>query len=860
MKVKFFKLLFILFFSNIAIASTSAPAKASLELSTHLQLKSGMSVIIISDPNATSSAISLTIGAGQRNTPQNHEGLPHLLEHAVFLGSSSFPQTTDWDNFIKLAGGWSNASTRSDNTRYHLQIGHSHLPESLTRLSDMIFNPLLIPTSINIAISEVNEEFLSGKPSGWQRILSVIREGTSSANTANLFGVGNIISLNGNAQTLRPILQQFHAKYYAPSNMALVVYSNESVDQLTEKVIKTFGSLTNTDAPIAQRVPLHDKEGLGYLYKIDSMSDNFTLDLRFDIPTRSDIKSRSLARYIAELIGHEASGSISHYLKENGLAHSVATVYQGDSQNEVLDIYIELTSEGKEDYQKVIHAVFAYINMLSKNEHPSYLNLEVQHIQKHAMNSPVNLEPGDWLSDISDLMLLTTDDPLTFDYHQVHLAQQDIRHFLSFLSPNNMQVFLTTDELEDDQLITPYYEVKYSKSVLSKQQINSWKTAIINELQFPVRNIYLSNNLNNQDLHFLQNSVFAAETIGLKNDALVTIPLDSSYSPTQKLALSLIFKASLQTSLGDNAYYAELAGYRMEFTSNLDAIMVTIHGESSNLSTYLHSILSTGLNSSVTNGALTQAKQQAIYELKKEREDKAFKQALNNVTRLKYGIDSTDSLITFIDDVTLDQYKSFLKKITDKLFVLLPKKGDPSHSALVKKLDNHAFKVPNLTYTELVGLPNNGNAIAYTFWLNGAPAYDQAVMGVLNELISGPFKTEMRVNRKLAYIADTRLSIGTGVSLSFVIESSNNTAEELEAIVRSYLKGLASVEPSLFSEGNINLAKANARRKFEDDLDRNPTNYVLQALKSGVSLSQHQDNVVRKIEALTNEDLLNLLK
>ena len=542
------------------------------------------------------------------------------------------------------------------------------------------------------------------------------------------------------------------------------------------------------------------------------------------------------------------------------MAYSVSTAFQGDSQNEVLDIYIELTREGKKDYQKVIHAVFAYINMLSKNEHPSYLNMEVQHIQKQAINSPVYLEPGDWLSDISDLMLLTTDDPLTFDYHQVYLAQQDITRFLSFLTPNNMQVFLTTDELESDQLITPYYEVKYSKSVLSKQQINSWKTAIINELQFPVRNIYLSNNINNQDLHFLQNSVFAAETIGLKNDALVAIPLDSSYSPTQKLALSLMFKASLQTSLGDNAYYAKLAGYGMEFNANIDAIMVTIHGGNLNLSKYLHSILSTGLNSSVTSAAFIQAKQQAIYELKKEREDKAFKQALNNVALLKYGIDSTDSLITFIDNMTLDQYKSFLKKITEDLFAFIPQKGNPSRSALVEKLDNHAFKVPNLTYTELVGLPNNGNAIAYTFWLNGATAYDQAVMGVLNELISGPFKTEMRVNRKLAYIADTRLSIGTGVSLSFVIESSSNTAAELEAIVRSYLKGLASVVPSLFSEGNMNLAKANARRKFEDDLDRNPTNYVLQALKSGVSLSQYQDNVVGTIEALRNEDLLTFLK
>ena len=315
--MKLFKLLFILFFSNITIASTSlpVPAKASLELSTHLQLKSGMSVIIISDPNATASALSLTIGTGQRNTPQNHEGLPHLLEHAIFLGSSSFPQTTDWDSFIKLAGGWSNASTRSDNTRYHLQIGHSYLPESLSRLSDMIFNPLLIPTSIVIAISEVNEEFLSGKSSGWQRILSVIREGTSSANTANLFGVGNIMSLNGNAQKLSPILQKFHVNYYVPSNMALVVYSNESVDKLTEKVIKTFGSLPNTAAPISQKVPLYDKEDLGYLYKIDSMSDNFTLDLRFEIPTRLDIKSRSLTRYFAELLGHEAFGSISHYLK-----------------------------------------------------------------------------------------------------------------------------------------------------------------------------------------------------------------------------------------------------------------------------------------------------------------------------------------------------------------------------------------------------------------------------------------------------------------------------------------------------------------------------------------------------------------
>ncbi len=848
-----------MFFTNSAVAASPllTPSKASSELSHSLQLDNGLLVNIISDPRATSSAISVNIGAGQRHSPEKYQGLPHLLEHAVLMGSTAFPDSSDWDDFVKSAGGWSNASTRPDNTRYHLQIEHEYLDQSLVRLSDLLFKPLLTVDVVDIGVAEVNEEFLTGKTSEWQRILSVIRATTSTANSAKLFGTGNKASLNGSSQELRLAAQQFHSTYYVPNNMVLVIYTNQNYKQVAKLVSKTFGRLDRGNIPKLQRVDLHDTSLLSTLYKIDAKSANASVDIRFNIPTRFDKKNRSLARYVAELIGHEAKGSILSYLKAEGLAHSVSTAFQGDSYNEVLDVYIQLTDEGRENYQEVINVVFAYINMLNTNTHPHYINAELQYLQAQAMNTQISRDAGDWVSDISDLMLFTQEDPIIFGYSQDSLSQSDIQDYLQYISPNNMQVFLTTNEIEGETFITPYYETIYSQSIFSTLQTTTWMKASLSELAFPAPNIFISKTTEKQNLGIHKERTFSGEILGLESDALVTIALDERLTLIDKMSLSIMLKAYLETSLGDNDYFAKLAGYRMNFKSDADFIKIVFSGEKSNLMTYLNSVLTEVLNPSISNESFLQAKKKVIFELESKAEDKAFKQAFFNMNLLKFGIMSSDSLISIVESMTLKQYKSLLSNLPDDLFILVPNKGTPPFKNLKKSTPKKTDEKAKIT--KVVGFPNAGNAAAYSLWLNDNPVFDLAVLSVLNEVIAAPFKAEMRMKRKLAYIADTHLSVDSGISLTFIIESSHHSSKELEIVVKDYLKDQLD-SGTLFSDESIKLAKVNALRKLEDNLLREPTNYTLQVLQVGSSLSDYKNCLNQVIKGITKEDLLAILE
>ena len=80
---------------------------------------------------------------------------------------------------IKANQGWSNGSTRTDNTRYHFQVHAEALAGGIERLSDFVFNPLLSDEAIAVAIAAVDEEFESKKNNDWRNVLSVIRDNTN---------------------------------------------------------------------------------------------------------------------------------------------------------------------------------------------------------------------------------------------------------------------------------------------------------------------------------------------------------------------------------------------------------------------------------------------------------------------------------------------------------------------------------------------------------------------------------------------------------------------------------------------------------------------------------------------------------
>lgn len=75
------------------------------------KLENELEVLVVEDKNSDKSAVSLTVEVGSLADPKDYNGLAHLLEHMLFLGTAKYPDPSDYKAFLASHGGTANACT-----------------------------------------------------------------------------------------------------------------------------------------------------------------------------------------------------------------------------------------------------------------------------------------------------------------------------------------------------------------------------------------------------------------------------------------------------------------------------------------------------------------------------------------------------------------------------------------------------------------------------------------------------------------------------------------------------------------------------------------------------------------------------
>ena len=90
-------------------------------------LDNGMKVMLINDGHLPYEGdqlayCALAINAGAFNDPLDRQGLAHLLEHMIFMGSKKYRQEGAYDEHLSNKGGQANAFTQFEKTTFHFNV------------------------------------------------------------------------------------------------------------------------------------------------------------------------------------------------------------------------------------------------------------------------------------------------------------------------------------------------------------------------------------------------------------------------------------------------------------------------------------------------------------------------------------------------------------------------------------------------------------------------------------------------------------------------------------------------------------------------------------------------------------------
>src|SRR5438874_7070709 len=116
-------------------------------------------VIVLSErvPSVRSAAVGIWVRSASAHEPRPKMGVSHLLEHMVFKGTER-RSAQEIALALEARGGSLDAYTSRDTTAFHARVLDADLPRALDVLTDLVSNPVLRTSDLELERKVVLEE------------------------------------------------------------------------------------------------------------------------------------------------------------------------------------------------------------------------------------------------------------------------------------------------------------------------------------------------------------------------------------------------------------------------------------------------------------------------------------------------------------------------------------------------------------------------------------------------------------------------------------------------------------------------------------------------------------------------------
>jgi zinc protease len=234
------------FFLLLGLALMLITKPASALTTESFTLKNGMEVVVTQNHRVPAVSHMIWLRVGSADDPAGKSGLAHFHEHVMFLGTPRYSRG-QYSDIIARHGGEQNAFTGYDATSYFVNIAKEHLPLVMELEADRIRG--LTPSDQDIAnerqvILEERRSRVENNPD------ALLNEQVNAMLFRNhpyrIPVIGWMHEMEG--LTKQDVLD-FHARYYHPNNMILIVSGAITADELRPLAEKYYGPLRRKEVP-----------------------------------------------------------------------------------------------------------------------------------------------------------------------------------------------------------------------------------------------------------------------------------------------------------------------------------------------------------------------------------------------------------------------------------------------------------------------------------------------------------------------------------------------------------------------------------------------------------------------------------
>ncbi|XP_073541342.1 insulin-degrading enzyme isoform X2 [Phyllobates terribilis] len=875
-----------------------------------VELVNGIKALLISDPTTDKSSAALDVYIGSLSDPNNIPGLAHFCEHMLFLGTKKYPKENEYSQFLSEHAGSSNAFTSGEHTNYYFDVSHEHLEGALDRFSQFFLGPLFDESCKDREVNAVDSEHEKNLMNDAWRLFQLEKATGDPQHPFHKFGTGNKLTLETRPTEegldVRQELLKFHSTFYSSNLMSICVLGRETLDDLTELLVKLFAEVENKNVPVPEFTENpFQKQYLQKMYKIVPIKDIRNLYVTFPIPDLQKYYKSNPGHYLGHLIGHEGPGSLLSELKSKGWVNTlVGGQKEGAKGFMFFIINVDLTEEGLLHVDDIIFHMFQYIQKLRTEGPQEWVFQECKDLNAVAFRFKDKERPRGYTSKVSGLLhYYPLEEVLAAEYLLEEFRPDLIQMVLDKLRPENVRVAIVSKSFEGKTDRTEeWYGTQYKLEDIPADVIQKWQKADINgKFHLPMRNEFIPTNFEIVPLEKDATSYpalikdTAMSKLWFKQDdkfflpkACLNFEFFSRYLYADPLHCNMtyLFLRLLKDDLKEYTYAARLAGVNYGIASGMNAILLSVKGYNDKQHILLRKIVEKMATFEIDEKRFEIIKEAYMRSLNNFRAEQPHQHAMYYLRLLMTEVAWTkDELREALEDVTLLRLKAFIPQLLSRLHVEALLHGNITKQTaqgimqmVEDTLIEHAHTKPLLPsqlvrYRE-VQLPDGGwfvyqqrnevhnnCGIEIYYQTDMQSTSENMLLELFCQIIAEPCFNTLRTKEQLGYIVFSGPRRANGIQgLRFIIQSEKQP-HYLESRVEAFLKTMEKCLEEMTDEAFQKHIQALALRRLDK-----PKKLSAECAKYwGEIISQQyhfdRDNVeVAYLKTLVKDDIITFYK